>query len=283
MRRLHFITGLPRAGSTLLAGILRQNPRFHAGMTSPVGALVNAALRVSGDGEAAIQMTEEKTERLIRGIFQAYYDDVPHAEVIFDTNRQWSAHLPMIARFAPEARVIACVRNPAWVMDSIEQITRRNPLRRSRLFQNDGERATVYTRTDALTRQDRLIGFAWTALKEAYFSDQAGRLLLLEYDILCQRPQEAIDLVYRFLGEPPFTHDFDAVDYDAEAFDAFLNTPGLHRVRRKVAWEPRRSVLPPDLFTKLAGMAFWQENHPTLANRIVTSDPAAPPSPPGHD
>ncbi len=44
MTNYHFITGLPRSGSTLLAAILRQNPRFHAGMTSPVGALVNAFL-----------------------------------------------------------------------------------------------------------------------------------------------------------------------------------------------------------------------------------------------
>jgi sulfotransferase len=26
---IHFISGLPRSGSTLLAAILRQNPRFH--------------------------------------------------------------------------------------------------------------------------------------------------------------------------------------------------------------------------------------------------------------
>ena len=35
----HFISGLPRAGSTLTAAILRQNPRFHAGMSSPVAVL----------------------------------------------------------------------------------------------------------------------------------------------------------------------------------------------------------------------------------------------------
>lgn len=34
---IHFISGLPRAGSTLLAGLLRQNLRVHAAMTSPVG------------------------------------------------------------------------------------------------------------------------------------------------------------------------------------------------------------------------------------------------------
>jgi hypothetical protein len=36
----HFISGLPRAGSTLTAAILRQNPRFHAGMSSPVAGPV---------------------------------------------------------------------------------------------------------------------------------------------------------------------------------------------------------------------------------------------------
>ena len=38
---IHFIAGLPRSGSALL----RQNPRFTAGMTSPVGSLFNAMLR----------------------------------------------------------------------------------------------------------------------------------------------------------------------------------------------------------------------------------------------
>jgi len=35
-KTFHFISGLPRSGSTLLSAILRQNPRFYAGMTSPV-------------------------------------------------------------------------------------------------------------------------------------------------------------------------------------------------------------------------------------------------------
>jgi hypothetical protein len=42
---IHFISGLPRSGSTLLSAILKQNPRFHAGMTGPVGSLVDAMLR----------------------------------------------------------------------------------------------------------------------------------------------------------------------------------------------------------------------------------------------
>ena len=45
-RTYHFITGLPRSGgsSMLLSALLRQNPRFHAAMTSPVGGNFNACV-----------------------------------------------------------------------------------------------------------------------------------------------------------------------------------------------------------------------------------------------
>ncbi len=47
--RLHFISGLPRSGSTLLAALLRQNPRFSAGMSSPVYAPFRSMLTEIGD------------------------------------------------------------------------------------------------------------------------------------------------------------------------------------------------------------------------------------------
>ena len=35
-RAYYFMSGLPRAGSTLLSSLLNQNPRFHSGPSSPV-------------------------------------------------------------------------------------------------------------------------------------------------------------------------------------------------------------------------------------------------------
>lgn len=269
MRKFHFISGLPRSGSTLLSGILLQNPRFHAGMSSPVLSLVQAAMRAASGNEFSVMMSEEKNLRLVRGIFDAYYDDVAPAEVIFDTNRLWTAQLPLMRELAPEAKVIACVRNPAWVMDSIEKIVRSNPLRRSRIFANEAEHATVYARADAVMRPERMIGAALNALKEGYFGAEAKRVLLVEYDILCQRPRETMQLVYQFLEEPWFEHDFENVEFTHDEFDTSLNTPGLHTVKRKVQWDPRETVLPPDLFDRLAALAFWRENHRSKAMRIT--------------
>ena len=275
MRRYHFITGLPRSGSTLLAGILLQNPRFHAGMSGPVASIVNSVMNASRNNEFSVFMTEEKTRRLVTSVFDAYYEDADPAEVIFDTSRQWSAQLSLIGAIAPEAKVIACVRNPAWILDSIERLVRKNPFQRSRMFKSDQERATVYSRADALARQDRLIGYAWSALREAYHSEAAGRLLLVDYDILCQRPKDTLGLIYGFIDEPMFEHDFDAVEYSANEFDRRLDTDGLHTVKRKVEFTPRQTVLPPDIFQRFADLVFWQKEAGSLANRIVAQKPTA--------
>jgi hypothetical protein len=56
-----FISGLPRSGSTLLAAILRKNPRFHAAMTSPVGVMYMALeSAMSRRNETAVFFTDKQ-------------------------------------------------------------------------------------------------------------------------------------------------------------------------------------------------------------------------------
>ena len=93
-KKFHFISGLPRSGSTLLAGILKQNPRFHAAMSSPVAGLVNGMLEQTGAGsEFYTFFDEEKRKRMCKALFNAYYDDKAQPDIIFDTNRLWTARL----------------------------------------------------------------------------------------------------------------------------------------------------------------------------------------------
>ena len=48
-RRFHFISGLPRSGSTLLSAILSQNPCFHASMSGPLAGVFDAMLSELSD------------------------------------------------------------------------------------------------------------------------------------------------------------------------------------------------------------------------------------------
>lgn len=278
MANYHFISGLPRSGSTLLAAILRQNPRFHAGMTSPVGTLVATMVQQFAAGtEFGSTITREQRRRLVRGVFDAYYADQADKAVVFDTNRLWCARMPVLVDQFPDAKVIACVRNVAWIMDSLERRYRANPYELTRLFNDETERNTVYSRVDTLAQRNRLVGFPWTALKEAFYGEHADRLLLVDYDLLAQAPHKVLPLVYRFIGETPWPHDYTNVQYDAPEFDAPLGVHGLHKVRPQVTLETRPTILPPDLFAQYAALSFWKDGAASRSN-VIAPQPTLPAS-----
>ena len=256
--RLHFLSGLPRSGSTLLAALLGQNPRFHAGISSPVAGIYLALQEaVSAKGESAVFLDDAARERLLRGAFGSYYETVEPGRTVFDSHRLWCAKLSGLKRLFPQARVIACVRHVPWIMDSFERLIRSNPFQLSGIFSYDGAN-TVYGRLEGLAKESGTVGFAWNALKEAYYGADADRLILLRYESLTAKPRETLRRLYELLGEPWFEHDLENVSFDAEEFDRRIGTPGLHRIRAKVAREERETVLPPDLFRKYEGDSFWE-------------------------
>ncbi len=254
---IHFISGLPRSGSTLLAALLRQNPRFHAGMSSPVGSLFIALQgAMSKRNEAAVFIDEAQKRELLKGLFDNYYHAIHPEKLIFDTNRAWCSKLPTLARLFPHAKVICCVRHVPWIMDSIERIIRQNAFELSGIFGYEATN-TVYTRVNRLAVSDGLVGFAIDALREAFWGEHADRLILVGYEALAKRPDDTLRRLYEFLGEPWYPHDYDNVEYEADEFDLALGTPNLHRVRRKVEWIERTTVLPPELFDRFLNDAFW--------------------------
>ncbi|MFY9326724.1 MAG: sulfotransferase [Georgfuchsia sp.] len=268
----HFISGLPRSGSTLLSAILRQNPRFHCGVTSPLASFFSAIVsQVSVGSEWAPQVSTEQRRTILHGLFETYYSAI-QKPVVFDTNRIWSAKLPALLDLFPQTKVISCVRNVAWVMDSIERLYRANPYENTRLFANDAERSTVFARVETLAQRTRLVGIAWAGLKEAFYSEQGHAMLVIDYDILAQRPKEVIQLVYSFLGEQPFEHDYDNIQFDTPDYDEGLGLVGLHKVRSKVGFEKRQTVLPPDLFEQYSKLSFWHDTTNSRCNVIRIRD-----------
>jgi sulfotransferase len=258
---IHFISGLPRAGSTLLAALLRQNPRFWAGMTSPVGSLFNAMLReTSQRNEAAVFMDDALRERLLRAVFEAYYAEIHPHKLVFDTNRGWTAKLAALTQLFPAAKVICCVRNPAWIMDSVETLIRRNAFELSGIFSYEPG-GTVYSRVDGLGSPTGMVGYAFNALREAVYGPYGERLLLVRYESMTANPIGTLGAVYNFIGEPFFRHDPMHIEpcYDMVEFDARLGTPGLHDVGSSVQARTRPTVLPPDLFARYERDVFWQD------------------------
>src|SRR5882724_367118 len=208
---LHFISGLPRSGSTLLAAILRQNPRIHASMSGPVGALFQELFTAMGaQHDYAPLISEEQRRNVLHALFEGYYKGILDKKIVFDTNRCWCSRMDAIAQLFPQARVIACVRDLAWIMDSFERLFRKSPLLFSRMFK-PAETLTVYSRLDALAGSSGPVRFAWNAMREAFYGEHADRLIVIEYEDLAREPRRMIDRIYEKCGMPHFNHDFNNV------------------------------------------------------------------------
>lgn len=257
MKEFFFISGLPRSGSTLLSAILRQNPEFYADISSPVQGLVGATINVITASESNHLIDEDRRKSLLRATFNAYYEAV-EPPTVFDTSRGWTAKTSLLKSLFPQTKIICCVRDLFWILDSFERIAAKNTLWNASLT-DDEARQTVTTRCDALMDVKK----EGQVVKPYYFLEEGmllnpDMILLVEYESLCKKPESVMRELYDFIGKPYFDHDFKNVEYDNEVYDKALNMKSLHTVRREVSWIERPSILPKSVWEKYSGKEFWR-------------------------
>ena len=263
--QIHFISGLPQAGSTLLTTILKQNPRFHAGIQSPVADVLLGAMRTLSSSESSVFVRDEQRERVLRSLVDAYYADYGPDRVVFDLNRSWCSVLPALARLFPKCRVLCCLRNPAWILDTLERLVQRNVLLASKMFGH--EIGNVYSRVEGLMKNHYLAP-SMQALRQAWFSEYASMLIGIRHDSLAARPLTVIDQLYDLLDEERFAHDFEHIEHDEAVFDGRLSMPGLHRVADPFDVPKIVSILPPDLFVQ-HDQEFWARSEENPRQVVV--------------
>lgn len=256
-KQFYFISGLPRSGTTLLSTILNQNPTFQASISGPLARFSRAVVeQSSAQGGYRFQCDEQKRKKIIKGMFENYYD-TPNKEVFFDTNRGWTLLLPMLKDLYPGTKIICCVRDIKWILDSFEQLVRKNPYSMTPMFNGD-ENTNVYTRCQTLLRDDKTIGFAYNALKQAITSDEKNMIMLVEYEQLCKQPLLTMKSLYKFINQPYYDHDFNDVESSYDEFDQDVNLAGLHTTRKSVQWIERPTILPPDIIGHVKNMEVWR-------------------------
>jgi sulfotransferase len=191
----------------------------------------------------------------VRGLFDNYHNG---AEVAFNTNRGWGLLLSTVKAVYPEAKVLMCVRDIGWILDSFEVLQRKNPMSFTSMFSVD-ENTNVYTRCEALLGTGRTLGFAYQALRQALVSEHKSSIMLIDYDTLASRPEWVMKAVYNFIGEQYFEHDFDNVAASYDEFDEDVQLPGLHTTRPQVSLQKRETILPDDVWQRVKGMEVWKK------------------------
>ncbi|EQD28183.1 sulfotransferase RaxST, partial [mine drainage metagenome] len=138
--------------------------------------------KVSGRNEFSVFIDDAARRRVLKGVIENYYADIGKP-VVIDTSRAWCARMGVLKTLYPEAKVIACVRHMPWIIDSLERLIRANSFQPSSIF-NYTPGGTVYSRADGVANGEGMVGYAYNALKEAFFGLDSANLMLLQYETL---------------------------------------------------------------------------------------------------
>lgn len=264
-KKYNFISGLPRSGSTLLSTILNQNPRFTAGISDPLYDFVKHKITaVNANVGMKDVVPDHRLLDLMRSDFDAFYKD--DREVCFNTSRSWCGETALLKQMYPDFKMIVTIRSIPWILDSFERLHRKNPLSVKPLYDHV-DWPSVYERTQMLMGDipnhiARVKG-PLNLVRQAVSCDEKDHIMFIEYEALAAHPQEVMKLVYEFLGEELYEHDFNNTEASYDGYDKDAKIAGLHTVRKTVEYQPRTSVLPDDLFNHYAQQDFWKVN-PTI-------------------
>ncbi len=266
MNSYYFISGLPRSGSTLLSGILKQNPDFYADIASPVQQLTETSIDVITSCENNLNIAEDQRKNIIYGLFDGYYKHIEKS-VIFDSSRGWTKRISFLKALFPDTKILCLVRDVVSIINSFELIASKNPFHTANLTQH---KDNIFSRCDSMMdKSGGIIAGPWMLLQEGYAMNPE-MIMLIEYENLCKTPEKTMRKVYEFIERPYYSHDFENVEYSNENFDNACNLKDLHTVRKKVEYNPPRCVLPPEIVKKYTemDMEFWKVGYKIKSNII---------------
>lgn len=248
-KKIHFVSGMPRSGSTLLCNVLAQNPNWHATATSGILDIVMTVRNRWGQlqefmaiPEAQKPQHEETLVRVMKSILNSYFENVDKP-VIFDKSRGWLAHLETAEKIlGRKPKVIVPVRDLRDILASFEKLYRKT--KDTKLVSQEGafpaRYATCQGRCSILASEDQIVGASYNRVKDAYKRGWKDCMLFVDYDRLTSAPQTVIREIYEFLDEPFYDgHDFDHVEQVTQEDDSVHIWKSLHVIRPRI--EPQKS------------------------------------------
>lgn len=248
---LHFIAGLPRAGSTVLYNLLAQNPRFHLGTPGGIQSLL-FAVRCQWNRMVNFKATpnEEGKVRVLRGMLAGYYAHV-REPVAFDRSLGWLFSLEMAELILQRpAKALVCVRDLRDILATLEINWQKIPQFRE-WFQKHPraeQMKTLEGRLQVWSSGEEPLGLAFNQIQDAVTRGFRDRLHFVPFEQLTRDPEATMQGIYNFLGEEAFPHDFQNIRQTIWENYVLYNLPERHNI------PPRITMIPP-LWPKILGPA----------------------------
>jgi sulfotransferase len=218
------LAGMPRSGSTLLRGILSQNPELAVTPYSGLSDVLASTLASWQNEPHQAFPRHDALDRVMASIVRSYH---PEGKVAVDLSRDWPVMIPEIERATgEEARIVCMVRDPVEVFASCEKLHRDQPYDR---WNRIAHGRTVEERV-ALMEQS-FVGLGYRALVSAFDSGHGDRLLFVDYHRFLADPERELNRIYSHWRMSYYPHTFSDVRPAERENDAMHGPRDLHTVK----------------------------------------------------
>ena len=238
----HFLSGLPRSGSTVLASILNQNPEVYVTPTSP---MLNVAVKMQEawreDPTVIANYYEEQINNLTKAILPAFWQHRPEP-IIIDKGRGWAKNMPNAsALFGKKIKALVVERDLPSIMASWLTLIRKQ--------KNSYVDRVLMQRGYSINDENRMGEMWFNMVKDCMEGSRQirqeapGQFIIIKYDELMENPKHTLDRIEGFLELPSFNYDFEHIENDTVDDDlSAWGFEGLHTIRpklEKVSKDPR--------------------------------------------
>ena len=225
MKKLYYLSSLPRSGNTVLASILNQNPKIACTSNSIVTDILKNI------NSLKIGPTSYKN----------YYKDWKQ-DVIIDRGT-WGT--PPNYKFVldyldKKPKIILLVRDVIEVLASFIDWSNKNP----NTFLNSYG-ATVHEKCSTLMSTNGLIVRQLVSIRHILQHTDPKLNLLIKYNDFVKNPKKTIDKIYKFLEVKPFKHTFKNIkqfEVNNVKYDDSVMGTNMHTIKTKKIEKTKRDI-----------------------------------------
>lgn len=234
-KRLLYVTGLPRSGSTLLCQLLGLHPEIYStGHSSPLCQIFMQLRQQWSDNEFLLAQLDVdfdlvygRLERAWRGFVDGWTAETELPWVV-DKNRGWLAQIETVQDFDPDFRMLVCVRELGQIIGSIEA---RHGKTRLLDFPDHLAHLSRYARADKLMGADGLVGGPLKSIEALQDLPPAlqQRVYYVVFEHLMTEPVAALQDIHRWLDLKPAPFDPSALPVKPHESDSHYRCKYPHR------------------------------------------------------
>ncbi len=236
-RKLVCVSGLPRAGSTLLCQLLAQHPAIYSpGHSSPLASLLNDIRHRVSDNDFFLSQLDVDFDRsygqlvaAYRGFIDGWFSPAQGAGVVVDKNRGWLAMVETLEVLHPNFMILVCVRDLAQILGSIEAQHDRTRLID---FPDHIDAHNPFVRADRLFGRGGIVGGPLSSIEYARQIKNPAiqdRILYVPFEYLVDNVVQAMREIYAKLGVEPLDVDPSNLKVTPHESDSYYRFKYRHK------------------------------------------------------